>query len=193
MKQFFIFFYFIIWAFCASGQGYSSEPSIQENNPELSVWKIRSSDRDGTGVFLKKNQFITTFDKLLGLLNDEDFLKSMVLSQDGNSSLIGVERILFVSPIHNLAVLETGEDVTHHLNLEDNLSWPPEDLSLSIYLTGDLQITRKTGGDIFYEDERVYMFPYNFPATFTDGIKGSPVWNEKGQLVGIASEGLFQV
>ena len=164
-----------------------------QNIMELSVWKIRTSKKEGAGVFIGANRFLISFDQILGLLDDENFLKSMVLSQEGNSSFIGINKILSVLPTHGLAVLETTENVAHHLDLEKPLPQSQGKLFVSSYLSKDFQIKRIPVGELFYEDEKVYMFPYDFYTRSNDDIKGGLVWDERGHIIGMASTSPFNV
>ena len=187
MKHFFTFilFNFVLWSTVFAKE--HPVPNSVQKEMELSVWKVRASEeQEGTGFFIGKNQFVTSFNNVFNLLNDKNFLKSMVLSQEG-SPLLGINKILSISPLHNLVILETKENVTHHLTLEKNAPQAQEKLFVSSYLIGDFQLTRKTGKDILYEDERLYISSYNFYTESTKEINGGLVWDEKGQIIGMAS------
>lgn len=154
------------------------------NHLELSVWKIQNSNVRGTGFFISKNYFIINFHVISEFLKNENSIKNIKLLQKGNSSILRVKKILALSALHDLALLEIKEQVTNYLELRDIPLKPSEDLLILGYPEGDFKKMRKTG-NILYEDSQRYTFSVNHFNQSSSGSSGSPVLDTQGQVAGI--------
>ena len=175
----------------------------QLDNAEQAVWEIHHPDQEenGTGFFVGPNRFITSFRVINKLLRqsasedraedhrqeDQNALDRIVLSRKGSLSFLGIQKVLVVSALYDLVLLETKERVTDYLSLRQSSPEPDENLFLTAYLKGNFTGIRKTG-DFLYEDDQRYDFPVNH--SFLRGVSGSPVLDEQGQVVGMAFLGI---
>lgn len=114
--------------------------------------------------------------------SDIETVENFVLSQKGNPTVIKVKKNLTLSALHDLALLETEEKVTHYLNLKQNPPKASEPLFIPAYPNGTFKKISKTG-NIFYEDNQEYNFPINH--FNLSGASGSPILDKQGQVVGV--------
>ena len=141
------------------------------------------------------NHFITNFHVINSLLHapyPEDVPQNrleneIVLSQEGNSSVLKVKRVLAVSALYDLVLFEMEEDVIDYLSPRENPPESSENLFLIAYLDGGVTKIRKTG-DISYEGSKSYFFPVDH--SDLGGASGSPVLDEQGLIVGVTFIGL---
>ena len=145
-------------SFTTADSSTHSETSLQLDNSNQAIWKINSEMINGTGFFVGVNHFVTNFHVISSMLSDSRSLADIILLQEGNGSVLTIKKIIAVSSLHDLALLETKEGVTNYLHLRESLPEPSEDLFLVAYPGGVFTKIRKTG-DIFYEDDQSYMFP----------------------------------
>lgn len=159
------------------------ETFSKSDNSDLSVWEIFSFEEDrekyiirATGFFIGPHHFITNFHVISSILNNSTNNTNIVLSQQGRSSVLKLKKVLAVSALYDLALLEIEEEVTNFLSLRENPPEPSENLFLTAYPNrGELTKMRKTG-DVIYEDSRRYDFPVNHSSL--SGASGSPVLDE---------------
>ena len=129
---------------------------------------------------------------------------NIVLSQGENT--VFVKRVLALSAVYDLALLEVERDPIDPLILKDEVSIsemeeeavnflslredpprPDEDLFITAYPKGVFTRVRKTG-NISYEDSLYYAFSVN--RSGLSGASGSPVLDEQGQVVGVSFGGI---
>ena len=60
--------------------------------------------------------FVTNFHVIAGSLNESSF-EDIILSQEGNSHRLKMKKIVSVSALHDLAILETEQEVLDYLSL----------------------------------------------------------------------------
>ena len=176
-----------------------NETLVQLQNVERAVWRIHRLDRPvgATAFSIGGNLFVTNFHiiyDLLGLslkdmfqdtgLEGRNSNPQIVLSQEHNPQFLKIKKVLIVSALHDLALIEVEGDVTGHLNLGENPSEPSEKLFSVAYPGGVLTKIRKTE-DIFYEDDQVYAFLVNH--SNLTGSSGSPILDGQNQVVGVTS------
>ena len=157
-----------------------------------SVWQITLLDKygekisRGTVFFIGPRSFVTNFHVILPMIEEEEVV--IFLDQKNNPPRKEVTRILKVSALYDLALLETESPVPSYLPTGNQLpqpTQPDEALFLSGYPLGKFQDIRKTR--IFVDHEYFYYFPVNLYSL--EGASGSPVVNKKEQLVGILKAG----
>ena len=177
---------FLFFGFSIAKADLSDEPSSQSDYSELSVWKIKNVDGlgNGTGFFIETNHFVTNFHIVSHVLKDGDF-EGIVLSQEGSDFVLKIKRVLVLSALYDLALLETEESATSFLSLREHSPKLGENLSVIAY-PGILAKVRKIG-DVIHEDERIYTFPVDNSDLW--GVSGGPVLDEWGQVVGVAFGG----
>ena len=64
---------------------------------------------------------------------DQNPIDHINLGQEGNSSVLRIKKVISVSALYDLALLETEESVTDYLNLRENSPEPNEDLFVIAY------------------------------------------------------------
>ena len=153
---------------------------------ETSVWKIYNNESDGTGFFISPNRFVTNFHVLHGLLRDTENLNDIHLSQKGNPNTLSIKKVVAVSTLYDLVLIETKETFQHYLNLSQNKIKTDEDLFVIGYPAGIFKKMKKVG-EINYENDHFFSFPVNHSEF--EGASGSPVLNNQGQVVGVLSRG----
>ena len=215
MKYFIVFILLNLVFFSLPRAGANSPPQeklLSLERFEQAIWKISSLENDenekgrvvfnGTGFFVGANHLITNFHIIFHMLKWPE--NDIVLSQGGNIAF--VKRILALSGIHDLALLEVErtpvnslnlteewpkfdmeEEPTSFLSLREDPLKPDENLFLVAYSQGAFTRIRKTE-DISYEDRQHYGF--SIDKSGLSGASGSPVLDEQGQVVGVTSFGL---
>ena len=168
---------------------------LQLDKFDRAVWRVFFTPNNtlediGTGFFIGTNHFITTLRVIIPLIHEN---KDILLSQKVNSSVLKIRkinRVLAVSILHDFALLEVKEDIGYYLNLRDHPPEPSENLFLPAYSYGSSEKIRKTG-DILYADDHRYDFPAD--TFYMDVIRGTPVLDEQGQVVGVVSIGIDNI
>ena len=188
-------FIFFILLNCAIFAGASDSPAVPEktlsrlDKAELSIWKIENSIKGGSGFFVGRNLFVTNDHVISGMLKTGP-VEDMVLSQDGNSDTLKINRIVALSVLYDLALLETNKEVADYLTLRETPLESDEPLFVSSYPSGFFKRMKKTAPFI-YENERSYAFPVDY--SYLAGASGGPVLDEKGQVAGILSKKLYNM
>ena len=190
---------FFLFGFAPVKSNFSpNETFSQLETSEQAVWKIHNFNISGTGFFIGPNHFITNFHVIDMILHqmpfgdisqndrsaNKDSMSRIVLSQEGSTSVLRIKKILAISALYDLALLETEENVTDYLSLREHPLELSESLFLIAYPGGVFTKISKTGG-IVYEDNQRYDFPINHFSL--SGASGSPVLDEQGMLIGVAS------
>ena len=155
-----------------------------------SVWNISSKNGNGTAFAISPNQFITNFHVVASFLKDKNPIKYMTLSQEGRDSKIQIKRVVALSTSYDLALLETEENVTDYLSIVDSSVEQSEKLSVFGYPSGVFKNIKKIGS-VLDEDSYFYTFPVNYSKLW--GFSGSPVLNEKGEVVGVVFMGNINI
>lgn len=152
-----------------------------QEHAKKSIWKINIGISSGTGFFISPNQFITNFHVIRFLQHTG--ISRIYLSQADNSQTLKVKRILGLSALHDLALLEIEESVDFHLQIREES--PQEGvLFIAGYPNGQFNEMRNRDTYIGYSDSE-----YNFYTDYDEvlfGISGGgPVLDEERQVVGV--------
>ena len=157
---------------------FAEEESVNKEQIAKAVWEIQKGKGIGlgSGFFISENQIVTNFHVISSA--ESIGLENISLVQDGNPKWLKVKRIVSLSILDDLAVLEIEGSVSHFLNL------PSEDVlnsSKSLYLlgypNGKFKEIRQTG--LFTEES--FFGNHSLPI----GASGGPVLNESHQLIGV--------
>ena len=197
MKYFIILIYIktSFFIFSAEADFLFNETSSQLDHSKKAIWKIQdpSGERtNGTAFFIGTNYVITNFHVFTALYenNPQDYrfgnqktIDYMVLVQEDNPTVLKIKRVLALSALYDLVLLETEESVTSYLQLREDPPKLDETLFLMAYPNGDFTKIRKIG-DVVYEDEQISDFLVNHSPL--EGTSGGPVLDEQGLTVGVA-------
>ena len=195
MKYLIVLIYIKASFFVFSAEAYFfDKTSSQLDHSKKAIWKIQDpagEHTNGTAFFIGTNYVITNFHVFTALYDNkpQDYrfgnqktIDYMVLVQEDNPTVLKIKRVLALSALYDLALLETEESVTNYLQLREDLPKPDETLFLMAYPNGDFTKIRKIG-DVVYEDEQIYGFLVNH--SFLEGASGGPVLDEQGLTVGV--------
>ena len=159
---------------------FCEEAAISREQSAKAVWKIKIGQNIGSGFFISTNKIVTNFHVIKHA--ESIGLENIILAQEGHSEQLKVKRILSLSIIDDLALLEVDGAVSDFLSLpsvpslEDLLN-SSKNLYILGYPEGKFQEIRQTGA--FTE----YSFFGNH--SNAGGASGSPVLNDSHQLVGV--------
>ena len=187
MKLFIIFILFFL-PYSSFSDIPSQDIPEKVRSSKKAVWKIHNlkGSKSGTVFFTGPKRFVTNFHVIASLLDKPSF-KDIMLSQEGNSRKLKIKRIIAVSALHDLAILETEQEVLEYLNLEKEVTPQKEENLYGIgYPKGSFKITKKTGS-FLYQNSQFYIVSVNHSELF--GASGSPLLNEQGQVSGVHYKG----
>lgn len=171
-------------ALCALGLLSFSGFAKERSSPSLPVWRVISPVVNGTGFFaIRSNWVLTDFDVIKLILEEHD-LQDVYLAQ--GAYRLRVKKLLKVSGLHGLALLEVDHHVENPLRFRESPFLSKENLSVIGYsYDGTLQSLKKIGG-ISYSDPLVYQFPFN--SWGMKGVNGGPILDDEDQVVGVVKD-----
>ena len=155
---------------------FSEEAGITKGKAAKAVWKIKISHTgSGSGFFISKNQIVTNFHVIEHA--ESIGLEDVILVQEGNPEQLKVKRIVRLSILDDLAVLEIEGSVSHFLSLPSEELNASKKLYVLGYPKGKFKEIKQKGvlkDDSFFSD-----------LSNSKGASGSPVLNELYQLIGV--------
>ena len=113
------------------------------------------------------------------------------MSQETHSHIIHIKNIRALSALDDLLLLETKESIKDYLIIEEKTPKSLERLFAIGYPDGQWTKITKTGTISSYQDQYIYFFPVNL--THINGASGSPVLNQKNQVVGLISKESYNI
>lgn len=144
------------------------------------VWKIEDDSNYGTAFAISPNLFITNAHNL----RDTKHIGQIVLSRDGSSRRLSVSRVLALSLVHDLMLLQTKETVRCYLRFVGPVSREEDGSFLSMgYVKCSLTRIRQIA-PIAWRDHFHYALPVHRMSL--SGIRGGPTLNPKGEVVAVA-------
>ena len=166
------------------------QTNLQIKEAQKAVWQVVHDERFATAFSIGHNLFITNFHVLLPVFKKSS--KNVILKQGGCSSFLQIKQVIAISALYDLALFETEEKVTDYLTIRDHPLQPDETLFVVGYPQGILMEFRNTE-KLF--DKAYSYYSYTFPVNQfpLEGSSGSPVLDEWGQVVGVASNGTSEL
>ena len=147
---------------------------------QQAVWMISSDKPRGTAFFVSPHHVVTNWHVIHG----KKWLP-LSLQQEGNEQKLSVKRLISVSVLHDLVLLETEESSTSHLTVRKDVVSDKEDLFFSGYPHGVFKYTLKTGPLKEFKDDIFTYFSVN--RTALRGNSGGPVLDANNRVVGVIS------
>ena len=165
-----------------------SQFPLKVRSARKAVWKLSYTNgfffKDkgwGTVFFIGPKLLVTNFHIIDNLEN----IKNARLSQEGNSREISLKRIIALSALHDLVLIETKGAVRDYLSLKEKFSDIKELYVLGYPRGEDFMEIKKTGPVHFRSD--LFSFTVNYSSL--GGTSGAPVLNKEGKLLGVVSQG----
>ena len=156
---------------------FAEEAIINKEQAAKAVWSIRIGNSSGTGFFISENKIVTNYHVIQKV--ESVGLENIRLVQEGDPEQLKVKKIVSLSILDDLAVLEVEGEVSHFLNLPSENVLNSNSLYALGYPRGKFQEISQTG--VFIEDG---FFGNHSNA---EGVSGGPVLNESHQLVGLVN------
>ncbi len=205
VMKFFIVLFLLNFSLLAKAQNFTSQTTQSQDElsvhkptevlesdllqAEKSIWRIETFSGRATGFFIDSKHFVTNL-HVIANVQDSD-IKHIRLSQKDNPSVFWVNKVLAVSVLYDLAILETEESSSHYLSLRENPVETSENLFISGYPFGSFKRIGNTG-NIHHED--AHMFSYFIDHSSLEGASGSPILDNEGHVVGVLFGGtLYKV
>ena len=156
----------------------------QINNAQDTIWKISNNIHTyGTTFAISPRLIITNLHILESMLTNKNSIQDIVLYKNEVPSHLKIKRVVAVSALYDLALLEIEEDVTNYLSINENSIQSNEDLTVIGYPDFHFKKMKKIGKLV--DHNFFYVFPVNY--FHIPGASGSPVLNQKNQVEGIVT------
>ena len=154
----------------------------QLKQAQQAVWLI-SGHTFGTAFFISPRRVITNWHVISG--QDMDTLS---LQQEGDERELSIKRLISVSVLHDLALLETKEDSTHYLTVREDIVSDEEKLFLLGYPGQAFKYTLKTSPLKNFNNDDIFTY-FHVNRTNINGNSGGPVLDANSKVVGVAQGG----
>ena len=132
----------------------------------------------GTAFFVSPHHVVTNWHVIQG-----KNIASLSLQQEGNEQKLSVKRLVSVSVLHDLVLLETGESSASHLTVRKSVISDKEELFLLGYPHGVFRYTLKTGPLKEFKNDIFICFSVNH--INLKGNSGGPVLDANNRVVGV--------
>ena len=157
---------------------------------EPAVWRVQGSfGQHGSGFFIGPNQFVTNFHVIQGILKKHGDLKKISLIQDEHTPPIKIRRVIALSALYDLALIETEQEVSDYLALRDQPARSSDSLFVMGYphwMKNKALKTVESIGSLYWEAESNFYIFVNYNKI--RGFSGGPVVDGQGFVVGINSQ-----
>ena len=181
LGQLTICFFFIVFFFLGSSSVSQAHSTAGSGLDYPGVWRIQNQQRNvkATAFAVESDKFITAAHVLKDFLDKNT--KKMFLWK-GNKAIL-VTRILRISTTYDLALVQTEEEVNHHIHLSDEFNRNSIEHYAVGYPGGEFRAIEQTV-KVTFENDASYLFAMNWGGLV--GMSGSPVLNERGEFVSVA-------
>ena len=154
---------------------------------QQAVWMISNDKSNGTAFFVSPRHVVTNWH----IIHDQN-RASLSLQQEGNEQKLSIKRLVSVSVLHDLALLETEESSASHLTVRKDVASDKEELFFPGYPGGNgvLKYTLKAGPLKDFKDGLfIYFFAHWTPRTprTPRTPNGGPVLDANNRVVGVIS------
>ena len=175
---------------------------VQSSDYKSAVWQIEGERVQGTGFFIDRTHFVTTFHFLESVFMSQNKTKKLfpnflikrglkdiniVLSQPGNPNFLKIKQIVGLSYAYDLAILEIKGKTSHYLDLIDSQPKNLEPFTLLAYAklgSANRLWTEHKIRALFIDK----IFSYSIKSPYFEnlsGMSGAPLINDKGQVVAV--------
>jgi len=156
------------------------------------VWRVGVSETNnsGTGFFLSSNTFVTNFHVVAELAQHVKNVRNILLTQQDSGQMIRVKRIISISALYDLAVLQTEQSVDSYLETAKESFSLSQPLRVVGYPGGQLKIFQQMG-NINVAGDGSISFPIN--SSSVKGISGAPMINAQDKVIGVLSSAAFNI
>jgi len=160
----------------------------QTSEPLASEWKS-----SGTGFFIDENGYIVTNYHVI----DDGSVFEVDVTTNGQTKSLSA-KVVSVDKQNDLAILKIDSPNFKRLNnLEYNFNTETQDVGTSVFALG-FPLTQIMGKEIKFTDGKISsksgyqgdITTYQITVPIQSGNSGGPLFDEKGNLVGITSSGL---
>ena len=165
-----------------------SQGRLSSISPEIQSKEKKVQLQRGTGFFISPKLLITNFHVIHNSLNTET---ELIFKRDEPHSDLKSNKLklLKISSIHDLALLESEEPVEHFLTIESKPIAPQSDIFFLIAYTKNLFIKTKLDYHKIYFDNNLLEFHRNTELNNLKGASGGPIINQEGKVIGVNQAG----